>query len=328
MKIAFPFFTVIVLILLAIAGGASLPYLFGVVIPYAAFFIFVVGIIYRVLKWARSPVPFRIPTTAGQQKTLPWIKQSKIENPSTAGGVFVRMLLEVLCFRSLFRNLKTELTNGGKVVYGSAKWLWLAGLAFHYCFLIVFLRHIRFFAKPAPLYLSILENLDGFLQIGVPRLFLSGVILLAAVIYLFLRRIYIPQIKYISLAADYFPLFLIMGIASTGILMRYFFKVDIVGVKTLTMGLVNLNPVIPEKVGAIFYVHIFLVSALFAYFPFSKLVHMGGVLMSPTRNVAGNTREFRHVNPWDYDVKVHTYEEYEEEFREKMKMVEIPVEKE
>lgn len=328
MRVAFPFFTVVILILLTIVGGSNLQYFLGVVIPYAAFLIFVVGMIYRVLKWAQSPVPFRIPTTAGQQKTLPWIKQNKIENPSTTAGVLIRMFLEVFFFRSLFRNLKTELTNGGKVVYGSAKWLWLAGLAFHYCFLIILLRHIRFFATPAPSYLSLLENLDGFLQIGVPRLFITGVVLLAAVIYLFLRRIFIPQVRYISLAADYFPLFLIMGIASTGILMRYFFKVNIVGVKTLTMGLVSLNPVIPENVGAIFYVHILLVSVLFAYFPFSKLVHMGGVFMSPTRNVVGNTREFRHVNPWDYDVKVHTYDEYEEEFREKMKMVEIPVEKE
>ena len=63
------------------------------------------------------------------------------------------------------------------------------------------------------------------------------------------------------------------------------------------------------------------------YFPFSKLMHMGGIFLSPTRNLANNNRMVRHVNPWDYPVKVHTYEEYEDEFREKMIEVGIPVDK-
>jgi nitrate reductase gamma subunit len=330
MKILIPFFAVIAIVLLAVVGvkGANLHFFFGVVVPYAAVFTFIIGVIYRVLKWAKSPVPFSIATTCGQQKTLPWIKQDKLENPSSTLHVIGRMALEVLLFRSLFRNLKGELKDSSRLIYGSDKWLWLAGIAFHYSFLIVLLRHIRLFAEPTPSYLHLLETFDGFLQIGVPRLFMTGVILLAAVTFLFLRRLYIPQVRYISLAADYFPLFLIIGIATTGILMRYFFKTDIVGVKELTMGLVSLSPVIPEGVGAIFYVHLLLVSTLFAYFPFSKLMHMGGVFLSPTRNLTGNSREYRRTNPWNYPVEVHTYEEYEEEFRDKMKMAEIPVEKE
>lgn len=330
MRILFPFFAVITLILLVAVGvgGANLRYFFGVVIPYAAFFIFTIGVIYRVVKWAKSPVPFSIVTTCGQQKTLPWIRQNKLENPSSTAHVIGRMLLEVLFFRSLFRNVKGELKDSSRLIYGSDKWLWLAGIVFHYSFLIVLLRHIRFFAEPAPFFLPMLEALDGFLEIGAPRLFMTGVVLLAAAAFLFLRRIYIPQVRYISLPADYFPLFLIIGIAATGILMRYFFKTDIVGVKELTMGLVRFNPVIPETVGVIFYIHLMLVSSLFAYFPFSKLMHMGGVFLSPTRNLQGNSREFRHINPWNYPVHVHTYEEYEEDFREKMKMAEIPVEKE
>ncbi|MEW6738433.1 MAG: sulfate reduction electron transfer complex DsrMKJOP subunit DsrM [Nitrospirota bacterium] len=330
MKILFPFFAVISLVLLAVVGvkGANLHFLFGVVVPYAAVFTFIIGVIYRVLKWAKSPVPFSIATTCGQQKTLPWIKQNKLENPSSTLHVIGRMALEVLLFRSLFRNIKGELKDSSRLIYGSDKWLWLAGIAFHYSFLIVLLRHIRLFAEPAPFYLHLFETFDGFLQIGIPRLFMTGVILLAAVTFLFIRRLYIPQVRYISLAADYFPLFLIIGIATTGILMRYFLKTDIVGVKELTMGLVSLSPVIPEGVGAVFYVHLLLVSMLFAYFPFSKLMHMGGVFLSPTRNLTGNSREYRRINPWNYPVEVHTYEEYEEEFRDKMKMAEIPVEKE
>ena len=68
-------------------------------------------------------------------------------------------------------------------------------------------------------------------------------------------------------------------------------------------------------------------SILLAYFPFSKLAHMAGVFLSPTRNLANTNREIRHVNPWDYPVKVHTYEEYEDELRDKMKTAGIPVER-
>jgi hypothetical protein len=67
---------------------------------------------------------------------------------------------------------------------------------------------------------------------------------------------------------------------------------------------------------------------LVGYFPFSKLMHMGGIFLSPTRNLANNNRAVRHVNPWNYPVEVHTYEEYEEEFREKMIEAGLPVEKE
>ncbi|GBE36604.1 nitrate reductase gamma subunit [bacterium BMS3Bbin07] len=325
------FFVVIVLVLLALAGvkGAGLYVLFGTIIPYAAFATFILGVILRVIKWSRSPVPFHIPTTCGQEKSLPWIKYSKLESPAGTMGVIGRMALEVLLFRSLFRNLKSEQRDdGAKLVYGSNKWLWLGGIAFHWSMLIVIIRHLRFFTHPVPFFVNIIDSLDGFLQIGAPHLMITGVVLLLAVTYLFLRRAFIPQVRYISLPADYLPLFLIMGIATSGILMRYFLKVDIIHVKELTLGLATLNPKIPAGIGVIFYIHLFLISTLFAYFPFSKLMHMGGVFLSPTRNLANNSRMKRHVNPWNYPVKVHTYEEYEDQFREKMKDAGIPVEKE
>jgi len=318
----------LILIALFGVGTAHLNYLFGVIIPYAAFAIFIVGIIYRVLLWASRPVPFRIPTTAGQEKSLPWIKENKIDNPSTALGVFIRMAFEVLLFRSLFRNTRTELRGGPRLAYASSKWLWVAALAFHYSFLIILLRHLRLFTEPILPFVKTLEMLDAFFQVGAPLLYITDIILIGAVTYLFLRRVLIPQMRYISLPADYFPLFLILSIGITGVLMRYFFKVDVVGVKEMTMGLINFNPVIPEGIGVFFYIHLFLVSTLFAYFPFSKLTHMAGVFLSPTRNLANTNRIKRHVNPWNYPVKVHKYEEYEEEFKGYMKDAKLPLEKE
>jgi len=330
MKALVSFIAVLLLVLVAYAGAsvAGLRFLFGVIIPYAAFIIFVVGMVVRILKWASSPVPFRIPTTTGQQKSLPWIKHSTIESPSNGLGVIARMALEVLVFRSLFRNLKTQVGDGRQVTYGEAKWLWAAGLAFHWSFLIILIRHMRFFIEQVPAAIQMIEGLDSFLQIGAPLFYMTDAVILASVTYLFIRRIGIPQVKYISLVADYFPLFLILGIAVTGVLLRYFTKTDIVGVKVLAMGLISCNPSVPETIGVMFFIHLFLLSVLFVYFPLSKLVHMAGVFMSPTRNLANNSREKRHINPWNYPVHVHSYEEYENDFRDKMKGAGLPVEKE
>jgi len=89
------------------AGGARV--FFGVVIPYSALSIFLLGICYRVILWSLSAVPFSIPTTSGQQKTLPWIKNSRFDSPYGTFGVIVRMAMEVLLFRSLLKNSKAEL---------------------------------------------------------------------------------------------------------------------------------------------------------------------------------------------------------------------------
>jgi nitrate reductase gamma subunit len=330
MGLLFSFFTVVILGVIALVGVRTmhLQYFFGVVIPYLAFAAFIAGIVYRVLKWARIPVPFRIPTTAGQEKSFPWIKSNTIDNPFTSLGVIIRMALEVLVFRSLFRNTRMELRDGPQITYGSTKWLWMAGLAFHWTFLIILTRHLRLFFEPVPFFVDILETLDGFFQVGAPVLYVTDLIFLGAVTFLFLRRVIIPQVRYISLASDFFPLFLIGAIGGTGVLMRYFLKTDVVGIKELMMSLITFSPAVPAGIGTIFYIHLFLVSALFAYFPMSKLMHMAGVFLSPTRNLANNNRAVMHVNPWNYPVKAHTYDEYEEEFRDKMKSVGLPVEKE
>ncbi len=290
-------------------GALDLRILFGIVIPYAAMIIFFVGIVVRVLDWARSPVPFRIPTTAGQEWSFPWIKTNPIDNPKGLGGVIVRMIFEVLTFRSLFRHTQLEYRNpegGPRIDYEWEKWLWLAALAFHYSFLVIFLRHFRFFMEPVPGFVLLLESLDGFFQLGVaplnglgvPGIFITDGLLLAAVTYLFVRRIYIPQMRYISLPADYFPLFLILALGTTGALMRYLIRVDIVAVKELAIGLFKLSPTMPDGIGVIFFIHLFILSVLIAYFPFSKLMHAWGVLISPTRAQVDNPREVRNVNPW------------------------------
>lgn len=323
---------VLLVVGIAAAGtqAAGLRPVFAWVLPYGAFLIFLAGVAIRVIRWARSPVPFRIPTTSGQQRSLPWIRSSRLDNPHSTAGVVGRMLLEVFLFRSLFRNNRVELRPGAepRLVFGEEKYLWLAALCFHYSFLIILLRHLRFFLQPVPLSVTALHKLDGFFQVGTPVLYATDVLILASLAYLLWRRAGNPQVRYISLFTDYFALFLLLGLAVSGVLMRYFTKVDIVPVKQLAIGLVTFSPAVSPDIGALFLVHLALLSTLLAYFPFSKLMHMGGVWLSPTRNLANNNRMKRHVNEWDYPVKVHTYEEWEEEFRDKIVAAGLPLDKE
>ncbi|MBZ5497237.1 MAG: sulfate reduction electron transfer complex DsrMKJOP subunit DsrM [Acidobacteriia bacterium] len=329
MNFLYALIAVLALIALALFGddAAGLRPFFAIIIPYAAIAIFLTGVAYRVLKWARSAVPFRIPTTSGQQQSLPWIKSGRLESPSTKVGVAARMALEILLFRSLFRNTRADVRNRPRMVYGEEKFLWLGALAFHWSFLIIFLRHLRFFMEPVPGLVLVLQSLDGFFQVGTPVLYLTDVIIIIALVYLLLRRLRNPQLRYISLFTDYFALCMLLGLAATGIWMRYLAKVDILPIKEIAVGLVTFSPRIPEGAAPLFNAHLLLVCTLLAYFPFSKLMHLAGVFLSPTRNLSNNNRMNRHVNPWDYPVKVHTYEEWEDEFRDKIAAAGLPLER-
>lgn len=328
MKLWYSLIITILLLMLSLLGGAF-PVVFGIVIPYMALILFVAGIIYRVIKWARSPAPFRIPTTAGQQKSLTWIKANNLESPYNIWGVLGRMFLEVFLFRSLFRNTKVELdNNANRLSYGDNKYLWLGAMAFHWSLLIIFLRHLRYFTEPVLRFVYWLQDLDGLFEIGVPTLLITNLVVVIALGYLLSRRIFNPQVRYISLVSDYFALFLLLTIVISGIWMRYFDKVDIIKVKELAMSITVFKPVIPEGIGSIFFIHLFFVCVLIAYFPFSKLLHAAGVFFSPTRNLANNNRMKRHINPWNPKVKVHTYAEWEDEFRDLLKNVGLPLEKE
>jgi nitrate reductase gamma subunit len=314
---------------LAYGGGMVGPLrpVVGVLVPGAAILVFLAGLAVRVLAWARVPVPFRIPTTCGQQRSLPWIGHARLDCPASGLGVLGRMALEILLFRSLFRNTRAELRQGPRLTYGEEKFLWLAALVFHYSFLVVFLRHLRFFMEPVPAFVNVLAAADGFFQVGVPVLYVSDILIVGGLGYLLYRRLRDAQVRYLSLFSDYFALFLLLGLAGTGILMRYGTGIDNVAAKQLALGLVTFSPVVPATLGPLFFAHVGLLSALLAYFPFSKLMHMPGVFLSPTRNLANDNRMRRHVNPWNAPVPVHTYAEWEEEFRDRIEAAGLPLEK-
>lgn len=301
---------------------------FLIVVPYAAVAAFLIGIILRVTRWARSSVPFRITGVCGQQKSLAWIPHDKLDSPASSSGVLGRMALEILLFRSLFRNNKARLDGNQNLTFTETKLLWLTSLLFHYALLVIALRHLRFVLVPVPQLASALQRMDAFFQIGLPARYVTDVLVVAALTYLMGRRIWDIRVRYFSLLDDYLSPVLLLGLILSGIGMRYFSRTDLTAVKDYAVGMVSLHPHIPAVGGALFYAHMLFFSALLAYFPFSKLVHMGGAFLSPTRNLANNNRRTRHINPWHYPVKVHRYAEWEEEFRSKIKAAGLPMERE
>jgi nitrate reductase gamma subunit len=334
MKYLFPLVAVIVLARIAWVGSTipGMQYVFGVDVPYAALILFIGGFCWRVIYWAKSPVPFKIPTTCGQGQSLSWVKRDKLEAPMNNTEVAARMFLEVVFFRSLWRNTKASIQPGPALTYTATRWLWLFGILFHYSMLVIVLRHLRLFLDPVPFPITCIELIDSVRFAAGPGLayYITDLLILVGLVALLLRRVLLRPVRYISLANDYFPLFLLLGIVISGISMRYYLHdgVDIVAIKRLALGLVTFQPEITANIAPIFYTHIFLVSCLLAYFPFSKLMHLGGVFLSPTRNMANDSRIKRHINPWNPDIKPHSYEGYEDEFREDMVEQGIPVDKE
>ena len=327
-KILYPLAVVtslVMLPLLTLLGHDSV-FIFAAVIPYLALTSFFTGFIYKVVRWAQSPVPFNIPTTCGQETSLDWVKCDKIESPCCNWGIAGRMALEILLFRSLFRNSDMQQVGEQRLIYGGNRWLWLGGLAFHWSLLIVLIRHLRFFTEPVFQPSIWISTIDGILQLALPALFITDFIILTAVSYLLVRRLVSTRIRYISIPSDYLALFLILAVVISGILMRSLFKVDLVAVKELAISVITFRPSVPAGIGLPFFIHFLLVCALIAYFPFSKMMHAAGILLSPTRNMKNDSRMVRHINPWDRPVRVHTYAEYEEEFRQPMIKSGIPVE--
>ena len=307
---------------------AGLQVFFGIILPYFAIAFFLVGVVYRIIKWAKSPVPFNIVTTCGQEKSLDFIKTNPIDNPTTRTGMVVRMILEVTVFRSLFRNSKAELTEDGDIKYQWEKWLWIFALLFHWGMFFTLLRHFRFFTADVPAWVGWIEAVDGVFMIDLHAVYLTGLMMVGGLALLLLRRLWIGKVRYISLLNDYFPLCLLLGIGLTGMNMRYLNHVDIDAVRDLMVSLVTFHPAIPAGgVNVLFYLHFALVCTLLIYFPMGKLMHAVGVFMSPTRNMVNDSRAKRHINPWNPVVEFHYYSDYEDEFREKMVKVGLPVDK-
>ncbi|EQD56238.1 Nitrate reductase gamma subunit, partial [mine drainage metagenome] len=146
--------------------------------------------------------------------------------------------------------------------FSEARLLWLASLALHWSLFVIVLRHLRFVLQPTPFFVPPLDQLDGILRIGSPPLLITDVLLVAALLYLFGRRLLNPLLRYMSPFTDYFALLLLLGIALSGMAMRYVAPVDLVSVKEFALALAAFHPVVPAAPSALLLVHLLLVSTL------------------------------------------------------------------
>ncbi len=228
-------------------------------LAYLAAAIFVFGFLNKVIQYFNTPSPLKIATTPA---------------PTTSMGVVLRLIPEVLFFRSLLKGGTTE------------KILWVGGWFFHVAFLFISLRHLRYFVYPV-------ESVMMFQEIGI----WAGLIFPIALLILIIRRFTNDRLAVISLFQDYFVLVLILAIGLTGLLPKYFLRTNLVDVKAFILGLVTFSPAqMPDS--TLFLIHFSLVLVLLVYFPFSKLMHAWGVLVSSARAQVDSPREVRHVNPW------------------------------
>jgi nitrate reductase gamma subunit len=118
----------------------------------------------------------------------------------------------------------------------------------------------------------------------------------------------------------------LLAIAGTGIVMKHLTRADVTAAKQLTLGLASSSLTLPARADAWLLVHLFLVGLLLVYFPLSKLMHMPGVLLSPTLTMANVNRQSRHINVRNPKVETLHYADYEATFRERMIEAGLPVE--
>jgi len=244
--------------------SASVIYALGF---YIATAILVLGVVRKIVQYAKTPAPLKIPTMPA---------------PVTQGGVVLRMASEVVLFNSLFK---------------ASKWTWIFGWVFHLALLLAFFRHLRYIISPDSFLMSIigLEIVQSFGKY-------AGFAIIFGLTGLFLRRIFVDRVRYISSPSDYLMLLLILIIAATGMLMSFVTHTDIVMLKEFMLGLFVLN-IQPLPTDTLVLVHLGLVIALMIIFPISKLLHAPGVFFSPTRNQVDNSRDKRHLAPWAADLE-------------------------
>ncbi len=185
---------------------------------YLTAFVFVVGTLKRVLRYATTPAPLKIPTTPA---------------PTTRTGVVFRLTREVVLFESLFK---------------ASKWTWIFGWTFHAGLLLALLAHLRYFTDPVWWWVALLSQFSPY----------AGLLMLFGLAGLLARRFLVDRVRYISAPSDYLMLVFLMAIAASGLAMRHWVHADIVQVKefalslmALEFGFLSFNPVLLIHLGLV-----------------------------------------------------------------------------
>lgn len=240
---------------------------------YFASVVLVGGLAYKIVQYARTPAPLKIPTTPA---------------PTTRTGVVLRMGREVVLFESLFR---------------SNKWIWIFGWLFHAGLFLVLARHLRYFTEPVWWWVDLIQPFGKY----------GAFAMLIGLAGLWARRVVVDRVRYITAPSDHLMLLLLTAIGLSGALMTFVDHTDIVAVKGFFLGMLGFDfanmPALPGD--ALLLLHLGMVVVLMLIFPFSKLLHAPGVFFSPSRNQVDNPRaepglrphDSRHVAPWAVELE-------------------------
>ncbi|WP_217125161.1 respiratory nitrate reductase subunit gamma [Hydrogenophilus thiooxidans] len=169
---------------------------------YLATLTFLIGMVWKILQYARTPAPLKIPTTPA---------------PPTSAGVVARLARETLFFESLFRaNLL----------------LWFFAVLFHGGLALVFIRHLRYFVDPVPAWLVWMQPFGIY----------GGIAMVLGLMGLLARRFLIRRVRYISTPSDYLWLVLLLVIGVSGLTMTYVAHPDVVALKAYIQSLWHFTP--------------------------------------------------------------------------------------
>lgn len=168
---------------------------------YFATLVLLVGLANKILQYARTPAPLKIPTTPA---------------PVTQSGVIFRIIREVVFFESLFKG---------------NKWTWIFGWIFHFGLFLVTLRHLRYFMDPVWLPIQLIQPFGIY----------GGMAMVAGLLGLWSRRFLVDRVRYITGPSDHLILALLIGIGLTGLGMSFVIHVDVISVKQFFLGLMRFH---------------------------------------------------------------------------------------
>ncbi len=168
---------------------------------YFATGLLVIGLGRKIVQYAKTPAPLKIPTTPA---------------PTTKTGVVLRMAKEVVFFYSLFR---------------SNKWIWIFGWMFHMALFLVLARHLRYFTEPVWWWVNLIQPFGKY----------AALAMIAGLLGLWARRIVVDRVRYISAPSDHLMLALLLGIGISGASMSFVSHTDIISLKAFFLGLMRFD---------------------------------------------------------------------------------------
>jgi nitrate reductase gamma subunit len=169
---------------------------------------------------------------------------------------------------------------------------------FHVSLVLLAVGHLGGLVVPGLARASLGLTEDQFHQLAQLTGGIFGIVAMVPLFYLLWRRLTSERLRYFTTLSDYFALGLLLLVIITGNQMRFLGGLEMAQARQFVAGVLTFHPVPPPATPA-FTIHLLLVCVLLVYIPFSKLVHLGGLVFNPTLNQTNTPRQQRHVGPWD-----------------------------